>query len=53
MGLLDELKENRGLAFGDPWKLTQKHVTAVVPIIKVGAPSKREYVLVEEVKEKD
>jgi hypothetical protein len=32
--------------------LTEKHVTAVVPIIKVGPAAKREYVLVEEVKDK-
>lgn len=52
MGLLDELKGNHGFELGTPWKLTERHVTAVIPIIKIGAAGNRAYVLVEEVKEK-
>lgn len=52
MGLLTELRENRGFRLGDPWRLTEEHVAVVVPIIRLGEVGERGYVLVEEVKEK-
>lgn len=39
------------LSFGDPWRLSEKAVSVVVPILRVGA-GERNYVLLEEVKDK-
>jgi len=39
------------LSFGDPWRISDKAVSVVVPILRVGA-GERKYVLLEEVKEK-
>ena len=38
--------------FGDPWRPTERHPSLVVPIIQVGEPTERIYVLLEEVGDK-
>jgi DNA-binding HxlR family transcriptional regulator len=50
--MLEELVSGRQFRFEEPWRLTDKHLTVVVPIIRIGSARKREYVLVEEVKNK-
>lgn len=50
--LLEELTLGDRYRFGEPWRLTEKHLTVVVPIIQMGAAGRREYVLVEEVKDR-
>jgi len=50
--MVEQLIQEEGFRLGEPWRLTDKHLTVVVPIIKIGKSGERGYVLVEEVKDK-
>jgi len=50
--LLSELISEKRYKFDEPWRLTERHLSLVVPIIQVGEPTERTYVLLEEAGEK-
>jgi len=52
MSLLEQLRTEDEFRLGKPWRLTEKHLTVVVPIVRIGPAGKRAYVLIEEVKDK-
>ena len=50
--MLELLQQESEFRLGDPWRLTDRSVTVVVPIIRVEDSGRRGYVLIEEVKDK-
>ncbi|MCD6572106.1 MAG: hypothetical protein J7K62_02420 [Thermoplasmata archaeon] len=50
--LLERLCDENHYRFGDPWRVSSKSLSFVIPIIRVKPPRSRGYVVVEEVKDK-
>lgn len=49
--ILDQLTDQRQFSFGEPWRLNEKSLTIVVPILKKGESGTRNYYVFEEVKD--
>ncbi len=49
LGVINDLKEERGFKFLEPWMYSSNSLVAVVPIVRSGAIGSREYVVFEEV----
>jgi len=52
MKMLEQLQQEKDFKLGKPWRLTDKHLTVVVPVVRTGSAGRREYILIEEVKDK-
>jgi len=52
LSLLDNLREQSDFEFGKPWRLTDRQISVVVPLIRKTGTESRGYVLLEEVKDR-
>jgi len=49
---LNDLSSENGFKFGTPWRYSDKALGVIVPILKIGDAGEREYVTLEEAKDK-
>lgn len=47
---IDQMVEQKGFAFGDPWRLTDKSFAILVPILRLAYRAGRSYCVIEEAK---